>query len=80
MKQSSQGTIEVTCLVLAVNKTCCGLPLVARESRMTVTANGCFRNFALDFGGLKSITLLRKFNGCNLENIVARSRNSLPVA
>ena len=63
---NSLATTEVT-LVLTVSKTCSGLPSVAQESWMTVTANRCWRNFVVDFSGLiiSSSTLLRKFHGYN---------------
>lgn len=64
---NSLATTEVTLLVLTVSKTCSGLPSVAQESWMTVTANRCWRNFVVDFSGLiiSSSTLLRKFHGYN---------------
>ena len=72
---NSLATTEVTLLVLTVSKTCSG------QSWTTVTANGCWRNFVVDFSGLviNSSTLLRKFHGYNLDNIAARLGNSLPI-
>ena len=43
---NSLATTEVTLLVLTVSKTCSG------QSWTTVTANGCWRNFVVDFSGL----------------------------
>ena len=76
---SSQGTTEVTCLVLTANKTCCSLPFKNRESWMTVTAKRCWWNFVVDLSVLNSNTLLRKFHDCNLNNIAARLGISHPI-